>query len=195
MLTLPTYVLITPARNEAELIGLTLKAVAAQTVRPLKWVIVSDGSTDSTDEIVAKYASEHPWIELLRMPARQERHFAGKVHAFRAGYARLAGLPYDVIGNLDGDTSFDPDFFAFLLGKLAEDPKLGVVGGQLVDASSGQNAHFENTSSDYVSGPCQLFRRDCWEAIGGYQPMKSGGVDLVAILSARMKGWKVQAFT
>ncbi len=87
-----TYVLITPARNEAAFIELTIKSVIGQTVLPLKWVIVSDGSTDGTDEIVKKYIGEHPWIELVRMPERVERHFAGKVHAFNAGYARVRGL-------------------------------------------------------------------------------------------------------
>src|SRR5437016_2914218 len=80
------YVLITPARNEATFIEKTIMSVIAQTIRPLKWVIVSDGSTDGTDKIVKRYAAEHPWIELVRMPARQERHFAAKVSAFNAGY-------------------------------------------------------------------------------------------------------------
>ena len=112
MLKLPTYVLITPARNEAQFIELTIKSVVSQTVRPLKWVIVSDGSTDGTDDIVSKYAAEHPWIELVRMPERSERHFAGKVHAFNAGYARVKHLKYEVIGSLDGDISFDERFFS-----------------------------------------------------------------------------------
>ena len=190
-----SYVLITPARNEAQLIEFTLKAVVAQSARPLKWVIVSDGSTDGTDEIVKKYAVENPWIELVRMPERRERHFAGKVYAFNAGYARVTGLPYEAIGNLDGDTSFESDYFSYLLEKLAADPKLGVVGGRLLDGSSDQSYNFGNTGLDYVSGPCQVFRRECFEAIGGYQPMKSGGVDLVAVLSARMQGWTVRTFT
>src|ERR1700682_4730737 len=94
MPSLPVYVLITPAWNEAQYIEQTIKSVVAQTIRPLKWVIVSDGSTDGTDEIVRKYVAGYPWIELLQMPKRQERHFAGKVQAFNAGYARLAGLEY-----------------------------------------------------------------------------------------------------
>ena len=73
-----SYVVITPARNEALFIGLTIQSMVAQTTRPLKWVIVSDGSTDGTDEIVKTAAAEHPWIELVRMPERGERHFAGK---------------------------------------------------------------------------------------------------------------------
>src|ERR1044071_1557800 len=97
------YVLVTPARNEAAFIEKTLRAMTAQTAPPLRWVIVSDGSTDGTDELVEKYAAEHPWIELLKMPPRAERHFAGKVHAFNAGYERVKGLDYAVIGNLDGD--------------------------------------------------------------------------------------------
>src|SRR5437773_4088000 len=98
-----TYVVITPARNEAQFIELTTKSMLAQSVHPLKWVIVSDGSTDGTDEIVTKFAANTPWIELIRMPERRERDFAGKVHAFNAGYARVAGLKYDVIVSLDAD--------------------------------------------------------------------------------------------
>src|SRR5438046_8334366 len=128
MTNLPKYVLITPARNEAQFIELTIKSVVAQTVRPLKWVIVSDGSTDGTEEIVNKYVADHPWIELVRMPERRERHFAGKVHAFNAGRARSKGLDYDVIGNLDADVTFDEGYFDFLLRKFAESPRLGVAG-------------------------------------------------------------------
>src|SRR5271166_3066755 len=128
MLKLPTYVLITPARNESQFIELTIKSVVSQTVRPIKWVIVSDGSTDGTDDIVKKYAADHPWIELVRMPERRERHFAGKVHAFNAGYAKVRDLDYDVIGNLDADITFDEGYFDFLLREFAASPRLGVAG-------------------------------------------------------------------
>ena len=114
------YVLITPARNEEAFIQLTLQSVVAQTIRPLKWVIVSDGSTDKTDEIVQSYAAKHSWIELLRMPERTERHFAGKVHAFNAGYERLKGLDYQFICSLDADISFGPDYFEFLCRSLSK---------------------------------------------------------------------------
>src|SRR5437773_11441453 len=83
-----SYALVTPARNEAQFIARTIESVVAQTLRPVKWAIVSDGSTDGTDDIVNRYAAQHRWIELVRMPERSERHFAGKVHAFSAGYAR-----------------------------------------------------------------------------------------------------------
>src|SRR5579863_6244595 len=121
------YVLITPARNEAAFIEQTIKSVVAQTARPLKWIIVSDGSSDGTDEIVQRYA-DHEWIELVRMPERTERHFAGKVHAFNAGYARVSGLRYEVIVSLDADITFEPDYFALLIEKLSSDPGLGLVG-------------------------------------------------------------------
>jgi len=195
MLTLPSYVIITPARNEGQYIELTIKSVVAQTARPLRWVIVSDGSTDETDNIVGRSAAQHPWIELLRMPERRERHFAGKVQAFNAGLARVAGSSFDVLVNLDGDISFEEGYFSFLLQKLAEDPGLGLVSGRLVDAGSNQNCYdYKYTGIEHVSGACQVFRRDCFEAIGGYRPIKTGGIDLLAVLSARAKGWRTRTF-
>src|SRR2546428_3158078 len=155
-----TYVLITPARNEAKFIELTIKSVVGQTIRPAKWVIASDGSTDGTDDIVSKYAAEHRWIELVRMPERRERHFAGKVDAFNAGYARMKDLKYDAIGNVDGDISFDEDYFSSLLSKLAEDPALGLVGTQFKRRTT---YDYRSVSIESVSGPCQLFPRECFE--------------------------------
>ena len=109
------YVLITPARNEEEFIEQTIKSVIGQTVLPIRWVIVSDGSTDATNDIVKKYANAHKWIEFVLMPERKERHFAGKVHAFNAGYAKVKDLTYDIVGSLDADISFDPEYFDFML--------------------------------------------------------------------------------
>jgi glycosyltransferase involved in cell wall biosynthesis len=187
-----TYVLVTPARNEAQFIELTLRSVISQTVPPARWVIVSDGSTDGTDDIVRRYAAEHPWIELVRMPERQERHFAGKVNAFNAGYARVADLDYDVIANLDGDVSFDADYFDFLLKKFEENPRLGVGGTPFREGSFQYDYRF--TSIEHVSGQVQLFRRECFADIGGYSPRKIGGIDLVAVTTARMKGWQTRTF-
>jgi glycosyltransferase involved in cell wall biosynthesis len=193
MPTLPTYILITPARNEAEFIELTIKSVVAQTVRPLKWIIISDGSTDGTDDIVRKYAAGHPWIELLHMPERRERHFAGKVHAFNAGYARVKELSYDVIGHLDGDITFDQDYLAFLLRKFADNPRLGVGGTPYEERNTQYDYRF--VSIEHVPGACQLFRRKCFEEIGGYAPVKGGTIDSIAVMTARMKGWETRAFT
>jgi glycosyltransferase involved in cell wall biosynthesis len=194
VLKLPAYVLVTPARNEAQFIEATIRSVVSQTMRPLRWVIVSDGSTDGTDEIVASYAEAHEWIELLRMTERKERHFAGKAYAFGAGKARLDELRYDVIANLDADITFEPDYFAFLLGKLAVDPLLGVVGTPYVE-NTGESFDYKFTSIDHVSGACQVFRRECYEAIGGYVPVKVGTIDCIAVITARMKGWKTRTFT
>ena len=191
---IPSYVIVTPARNEAQYIERTIQSVIAKTIRPLKWVIVSDGSTDGMDDIVARYAAEYPWIELVRMPDRDERNFAGKVHAFNAGYARVAALKFGVIANLDADTSFDSYYFSFLLGRFAEEPALGLVAGRLVDVCSNQSYNYKLSGTDYVSGPCQVFRRECFEAIGGYEPLKSGGVDVMAVFSARAKGWQTRTF-
>jgi poly-beta-1,6-N-acetyl-D-glucosamine synthase len=187
------YVLISPARNEARFIEQTIKSVLNQTVRPLKWVIVSDGSTDGTDDLVKKYAAQHPWIELVRMPERQERHFAGKVEAFNAGYSKVKELKYDIIGNLDADISFDPDYFEFLMGKFAENPDLGVGGTPYREGN--RMYDYRLSSLEHVSGACQMFRRECFEAIGGYLPVRSGGVDLIAVLTARTQGWKTRTFT
>src|SRR5580704_1101878 len=191
---LPSYVVVTPARNEAQFIELTIKSVVAQTVRPLRWIIVSDGSTDGTDDIVTKWTSDHPWIQLVRMPERRERDFAGKVYAFKAGYAKLADLNYEVIVSLDGDISFDSDYFSLLLGKLAADPKLGLAGTPFQELS-GQTYDYRFVSIEHVSGACQLYRRECFEAIGGYLPVKGGSIDHIAVITARMKGWKTRTFT
>lgn len=187
-----SYVLITPVRNEASFIEQTIRSVVGQTVLPLKWMIVSDGSTDGTDDIVKKYAAAHSWIELVRMPERQERHFAGKVYAFNAGFARVRELTYDVIGSLDGDITFADDYISFLLQKLTENPLLGVTGTPFREEN--QQYDYRFTSIEHVSGACQLFRRECFEAIGGYVPLKVGGIDLVAVLTARMKGWQTRTF-
>ena len=194
MSNLPSYVLITPARNEAQFIELTLQSVVSQTVLPLKWVIVINGSTDDTEAVVRKYATDHSWIELVCMTGSTERSFAGKVLAFNAGYARVANLGFDVVASLDGDISFDPGYFAFLLGKLAADSALGLVGTPFHESSQ-ETYDYRFVNIEHVSGACQVFRRQCFEAIGGYKPLKGGGIDYLAVISARMEGWKTRTFT
>ena len=193
MATIPTYVLITPARNEAQFIELTLESVVAQTAQPLKWIVVSDGSTDATDEIVNKCAAVHPWIELVRMPERRERNFAGKVNAFNAGWARVANLSYEVIGNLDADVSFGREHFRHIVSKFAENPELGVAGAPFREGTFQYDYRFTNIEN--VWGGCQLFRKKCFEDIGGYTPVRGGCIDHIAVVSARMKGWKTRTFT
>jgi biofilm PGA synthesis N-glycosyltransferase PgaC len=194
MLTNLSYVLVTPARNEADFIELTIKSVVAQTILPRRWVIVSDGSTDGTDDIVMRYSADHAWIELVRMPERAERHFAGKVHAFNAGYSRVKDLDWQVIGCLDADISFGDDYFSFLLGKLEKNPALGLVGTPFQELS-GESYDYRFVNIEHVSGACQVFRRECFMAIGGYVPVKGGSVDHITVITARMKGWRTRTFT
>lgn len=188
-----SYVLITPARNEETNIGRTIESVISQTLLPERWVIVSDGSTDKTDEIIKSYLTDHPWIEFVRMPEHRDRNFAAKVQCFDAGYEKVKGLKFVVIGNLDADISFDPEYFEFLVDKFADDQALGVAGTPFVE--NGNHYDYRFTSIEHVSGACQLFRRECFEEIGGYIPIKGGGIDWVAVTSARMKGWKTRTFT
>src|SRR5262245_35929337 len=111
--TQPRYVLVTPARKEEAFIEKKIQTVISKTVLPQKWVIVSDGSTDRTDDIVRKYLDGHSWIELLQMPQRRDRSFAGKVQAFNAGFEKVKDLGYEIIGNLDADISFEENYFEF----------------------------------------------------------------------------------
>lgn len=188
-----TYVLITPARNEAAFIEMTIQSMIVQTCLPSKWIIVSDGSTDGTDDIVKKYLPAHPWMELVRTPERKERHFAGKVMAFNTGYKRIKNIQYDIIGNLDADLSFEKDYFEFILSKFAENSRLGVAGTPFVE--NGKYYDYRYTNIEHVSGACQLFRRECFDDIGGYIPVKGGGIDWIAVTTARMKGWETRTFT
>jgi len=189
----PLYVLITPARNEEAFIEKTIESMIHQTFPPVKWVIVDDGSTDKTPEIISRYLAKHPWIEMVQMPQRRDRSFAAKVHSFNAGYQRVKGLPYEIIGNLDADISFDRDFFAFLIERFAEDPALGVAGTVFREEGySSETDSFEGQK--HVSGQCQLFRKRCFEEIGGYIPHRAGGIDWMAVTTARMMGWKTKSF-
>ena len=188
-----SYVLITPARNEAAFIEGTIKSVVAQTILPAKWVIVSDGSTDGTDEIVRKYIPDNTWIELIRMPESRDRTFAAKVACVNAGYERVKKLPYDIIGMLDADITFEPDYFEYLLTQFKDNPKLGVAGTPFVEDGDHYDYRFSNI--EHVSGACQLFRKECYKDIGGYVPIRGGGIDTVAVRTARMKCWQTRTFT
>jgi len=180
------YVLITPARNEQALIKKSLDSMVAQKLLPERWVIVDDGSTDQTAEIVETYAKLYPWIELVRRPQHVDRNFAGKVHAFNAGFERVQSLDFEVMGNLDADISFDPDYLEFLINKFSEDPKLGVAGSPFIE--NGYDSAKDSFEGElHVPGGCQLFRRQCFRDIGGYILHRAGGVDWTACATARMK--------
>lgn len=188
------YVLITPVRNEEKFIANTLGSMIAQSLRPERWVIVDDGSTDGTLRIIDQYLVKHPWIEVVRRQPRGDRSFSGKVDAFNAGLERVQLLAFDVIGNLDGDLSFEADYLEFLMSKFAQDERLGIAGTPFTEDSGYDTARDSFEGENYVAGGCQLFRYSCFQEIGGYVANKAGGVDWIAVMSARMKGWKVRSF-
>jgi glycosyltransferase involved in cell wall biosynthesis len=186
-------VLVTPARNEEAFIETTIRSMVSQTVRPTRWVIVNDGSTDGTAKIARRYADLHDWIEVVEMPQHRDRSFAAKVHCFNAGYEKVKALDHEIIGNVDADISFDRDHLEFLLAQFADDPELGVAGTIFrEDGYSSDSDSFEG--QQHVAGQCQLFRRQCFANIGGYVPHRAGGIDWIAVTTARMKGWKTRSF-
>jgi glycosyltransferase involved in cell wall biosynthesis len=187
------YVLITPSRNEEKFIQKTLDSMVTQTLLPVRWVIVDDGSTDRTGQLADDYAARYPWIEVVHRPQHLDRSFAGKVHAFNSGFERVKSLEFEVVGNLDSDLSFDADYLKFLMQKFEENPKLGVAGTPFIE-NGYDSARDSFEGQNHVAGGCQLFRRKCWEDIGGYVPNRAGGIDWVAVTTARMKGWTTQSF-
>jgi glycosyltransferase involved in cell wall biosynthesis len=188
------YVLITPAHNEEVFIDKILASMVAQTVLPECWVIVDDGSSDRTAEIIQRYARRFSWIRLVQRPPRLDRSFAGKVHAFNAGLEHVQSVPFEVIGNLDADLSFEPDYLEFLIGKFSEDPQLGVAGTPFTEDGGYDTARDSFEGENHVAGGCQLFRRQCFENVGGYIPNAAGGIDWIAVTTARMKGWRTRSF-
>jgi glycosyltransferase involved in cell wall biosynthesis len=192
--TLLKCLLITPARNEAEHLEHTIRSMIAQTTRPTKWVIVNDGSTDETPRIIDHYAATFHWIERLDMPSHADRSFAAKAQCFNTACQVADWLNYDVIGNIDGDISFEPNFLEFLLEQFANMPALGVAGTPFLE-EDGYDSSSDSFEGEYhVPGPFQLFRRQCLQEVGGYIPHKAGGVDWIAVTTARMKGWQTRSF-
>ena len=188
-----TFVIVTPARNEAAFIQGTIESVIGQTCLPLKWVIVDDGSTDSTLEIIKRFTKEYPWIEVVQASAFRERSFAAKVGAFNLGYERVKQLNYEVLVNIDADVSFEADYCEFILNKFKDDADLGVAGTIFQeDGYSSDRNSFEGQR--HVPGGCQFFRKQCFEDVGGFIANPAGGVDWIAVTTARMLGWKTKSF-
>jgi glycosyltransferase involved in cell wall biosynthesis len=166
--------------------------VVRQTVLPKRWVIVSDDSTDRTDEIASRYAKEHDFIQFIRNEDQAVKSFASKVKTFEMGYNHLADLDYEYIGNLDADLTFEEDYYATVLKKFLLNPRLGIAGGNRFAIHNGKCIReFSNPWS--VCAGVQLFRRKCYEEIGGYVFVVRME-DCVAEVMARMRGWEVQSF-
>ena len=188
------YVLITPAKNEEAFIESAIKSIVAQTVLPLKWVIVDDGSIDRTAEIVEKYLPFHRFMQLVRFSEPGARNFGSKARAIQAGFEQLSETEYEFYGNLDADVTLPPNYYEHILAQFQRNPKLGIAGGIILEDNGGQFESRFATTVRHVAGAVQFFRRQSFAEIGGYLQLKSGGMDAIAIEMARMRGWEVRAF-
>lgn len=189
------YVLITPAHNEALFIERTFQSVCSQTRPPLRWIVVNDASTDQTAAILERCKSQRPdLLDVVLLQRSAGRDFGNKVRAFNAGLARASDLDYSFIGNVDADVSLPPDYYQKILAEFENDSKLGLAGGMVSSCIDGEYVS-QNVAQDSVAGAVQLFRRECFEGIGGYLVLPNGGIDAAAEIMARKCGWKVRTFS
>ncbi len=190
-----SYVLITAAYNEEQYIEATIRSVISQTILPSRWVIVSDGSTDRTDELVAGYATSYPFMRLLRVERYHKRDFASKVYALNEAASHIQEVASrQYIGHLDADITFGPQYYSSLLERFERDPALGLAGGSVCEWN-GENFIPRPTNRTHsVAGGIQMFRRDCYESLNGFLPLRYGGEDWCAEVTARMNGWTVESF-
>ena len=191
----PSYIIITPARNEGQYLQTTIDSVVAQTLRPRTWVIVDDGSTDNTGKLIDTAAQQHPWIKVVHRPDRGFRkQGAGVMEAFYDGFKLLAGESWDFLVKLDGDLSFGKDYFEKCLDQFSKDTQLGIAGGKIDCLIDGLTV--EDSPGDplfHVRGATKIYRRATWEAIGGL--IRSTGWDTLDEIKANMLGWKTRSFS
>jgi hypothetical protein len=191
----PRYVLMTAAYNEAQNIEKTICSVLLQTVRPERWVIVSDNSTDDTDAIIQRYAAQHELIRFLRVNRTPGHSFRSKVIALKQGAALLQDVNYEFIGNLDADITLPATYFAVLMSKFEAKPSLGMLSGFVHEEAAGEFRSRKSNRTVSVPHAAQLVRRECYEAIGGYSVLKYGGEDWYAQTCARMQGWDAESIS
>jgi poly-beta-1,6-N-acetyl-D-glucosamine synthase len=188
----PKYVVISPVRDEGHLLGQMILCMVSQTLRPEQWVIVDDGSNDNTGVIIDESASKYPWVTAVH---RSDRGFrapgSGVIDAFYKGCESLKAPDWDFIVKLDGDLALPADYFQKCLAEFRADPRLG-IGGGVVGHPDGPRIRIEQTPHFHVRGATKIYRRDCWEAIGGL--LKAPGWDTVDELKANMLGWTTRSF-
>ena len=184
------YVLVTPARNEEEFIQRTLDSVINQTVLPKEWIIVSDGSTDRTDDIVESACRSNAWIRLIKLPERDQPSWCAVVENTMLGLQSIECAKYSFIGLLDADLEFQPKYFEQLISKFHSDPKLGLSGGNAVDI--GRPKTYVPRNLQEVPGAVQFFTRECFESLGGIIALPEGGWDALTAAVARQKGFKTE---
>lgn len=186
------YIIITPARDEEEYIEKTILAVANQSIRPVQWVIVNDGSRDNTGSIIDHYAGIYPWITARHRPNRGYREAgAGVINTFYDGYAQIESSQWDFLVKLDADLSFSSDYFERCFSEFQKDPRLGIGGGGIYHDDAGQPKLEENPKF-HVRGATKIYRRECWEDIGGL--VRAPGWDTVDEVKANMLGWTTRSF-
>ena len=189
----PAYVLVTPARNEEKHIEATIQSVLRQTILPRQWVIVSDNSTDKTDGIADKYARLHDFITLFRPSRESDWNMGSRALTILAGIEQVKGIKFEYLGVLDADITLEPDYYERVLAKMRENPRLGIAAGIYREMVDGKLRSMKLDEA-HTPGALQLFRRECYEEIGGYIPLRNGGVDSVAEGMARMRGWETRSF-
>ncbi|MBL6911119.1 MAG: glycosyltransferase family 2 protein [Pirellulales bacterium] len=187
------YVLVTPVYNEQAYINHTIASVLSQTILPAEWIIVSDRSTDRTDEIVKEAARERPWIKLIRVEDNNGVAFERVVLNTEKGVASISVHDYSYLGLLDADVAFQEDYFEHLMGEFSQDPKLGLAGGVAIDIGRPKD-QFPRNKHD-VPGALQFFRRECFESLGGLLAIPEGGWDCITCVTARMNGYKTKLVT
>ena len=188
----PKYVIISPVRDEEEHIERTVQSVLRQTIRPVEWVTVNDGSRDQTGRILDDYASREPWIRPVHRRDRGYRKSGtGVMEAFYDGYSALQTREWDFLVKLDGDLSFAESYFALCFERFQKNPKLGVAGGTIL--CQGTNGLQPERSHEFhVRGATKIYRRECWEAIGGL--LRQTGWDTLDEVKANMLGWETLSF-
>lgn len=185
------YVLITPAKNEQLYIGETIRSVVVQTLKPVRWIIVDDGSTDQTARIAAEAIKDYPFISVISRQVTERRNFGSKVAAFNAGLELLREIDFSFIGNLDADISLPPNYYQSVIAEFNRDQNLGVAGGPIFTNIGIRFISYDKTT-DSVAGAVQTFRKKCFEQVGGLLPLCYGGEDAAAEITARMQGWSVR---
>jgi biofilm PGA synthesis N-glycosyltransferase PgaC len=186
------YVVITPVRDEEAYLPLSIESIVRQTIRPVEWVIVNDGSRDRTPEIIEEAASKYPWIRAIHRTDRGYRKWgAGIIEAFYDGFNSLTCKDWDFMSKLDGDLSFEPGYFEGTFKKFAENPRIGIGGGVLYHYEAGRKV-LERNPTFHVRGGAKIFRRECWDALGGL--WVGPGSDTVDEVKANMLGWTTMSF-
>jgi poly-beta-1,6-N-acetyl-D-glucosamine synthase len=188
----PRYIIITPVRNEEANIEETIRCVVSQTVRPAEWIVVNDGSTDKTGEILSQYSKIYPWLKVLELSDRGSREpGSGVIRAFLRGVKEIHAKDWEFIVKLDGDLSFAEDYFARCFDEFRNDPSLAVGGGKICH-QDGKVLQGDNAPKFHVRGATKIYRRAYWEAAGGVPPVT--GWDTIDEVKANMLGWTTRTF-